>query len=258
MNVVLLRIGIDTGSGGIHGPLFVDGTFEYIPIPDGQAADGRTYGNSAGRHGRKLIDYFPASMRNRMVNQPMHVDPEFETFTYGDPKTPKAGLRHLQPGDLLVFYCGLQGWDVVSNPALYLMGFFEVARAGRASQFTKAELDRLFSRNFHVRHRRVLNRQKESLVLVKGTDSSRLLNKAIRLSSDGKDRAGKPLKVLSPAMRKVFGDFGGKVSIQRSPPRWVEPEFTETAATFVRSAGQDLQSRHPRRNTRKLSGRSTP
>ena len=35
MQVVLLRVGIDTGSGGIHGPLFADGSFEYIPIPDG-------------------------------------------------------------------------------------------------------------------------------------------------------------------------------------------------------------------------------
>ena len=34
MQVILLRVGIDTGSGGIHGPLFKDGTFEYIPIQD--------------------------------------------------------------------------------------------------------------------------------------------------------------------------------------------------------------------------------
>ena len=34
MQVVLLRVGIDTGSGGILGPLFSDGSFEYIPIPD--------------------------------------------------------------------------------------------------------------------------------------------------------------------------------------------------------------------------------
>ena len=80
MRVVLLRIGIDTGSGGIHGPLFADGTFEYIPIPDGQAVDERTYGNLVGRHGRKLIDYFPESMRNRMADQSIHVDPEFEIF----------------------------------------------------------------------------------------------------------------------------------------------------------------------------------
>lgn len=235
MNVVLLRIGIDTGSGGIHGPLFADGTFEYIPIPDGQGVDERTYGNVIGRHGRDLIDYFPASMQDRMGDQPMHVDPEFESFTYGDPTAPKAGLRHLEPGDLLVFYCGLQGWDFASDPALYLMGFFEVERAGKTGAFTRAELDRLYSRNFHVRHRRVFERQQESLVLVKGTADSRLLDRAVRISSVGSDRAGKPLKVLSPEMRRIFGDFGGHVSIQRSPPRWVETDFVGGAADFVRS-----------------------
>ncbi len=81
MKMVLLRIGIDTGSGGIHGPLFADGTFEYLPIPDAQAIDERTYGNILGRHGRILIDYFPPSIRHRMVDQPMHVDPELESFT---------------------------------------------------------------------------------------------------------------------------------------------------------------------------------
>ena len=117
------------------------------------------------------------------------------------------------------------------------MGFFEVERAGRATDFTKTELNRLFARNFHVRHPRIFNRQKESLVLVKGTTNSRLLDKAVQISVYGRDRAGKPLKILSPSMRKVFGDFGGRVSIQRSPPRWVTPAFTAKAADFVRSLG---------------------
>lgn len=249
MNVVLLRIGIDTGSGGIHGPLFADGTFEYVPIPDGHAIDERTYGNTVGRHGRKLIDYFPASMRNRMALQPMHVDPEFDTFTYGDPTTPKAGLRHLKPGDLLVFYCGLQGWDFTSDPALYIMGFFEVERAGKATEFTTSELE-MFSRNFHVRHRRVFCRQKESLVLLKGSTASRLLERPVRISVDGRDRAGNSLKVLSPDMQQIFGDFGGHISIQRSPPRWVVPACAAKAADFVLSLGRNGR---PRSTSRRVS-----
>jgi hypothetical protein len=35
-------------------------------------------------------------------------------------------------------------------------------------------------------------------------------------------------------MQKVFGDFGGHISIQRSPPRWVEEEFVERAVKFVK------------------------
>ena len=103
MQVVLLRVGIDTGSGGIHGPLLADGSFEFIPIPDGFRIDSRTYGNALGRYGRPFVDYFPGGRRSEVAGCSMHVDPEFETFTYGDPTPPKRGLRRLQPGDLLVF-----------------------------------------------------------------------------------------------------------------------------------------------------------
>jgi hypothetical protein len=50
----------------------------------------------------------------------------------------------------------------------------------------------------------------------------------------GKDRSGKPLKVLSPEMQKVFGGFDGRISFQRSPTRWVADTHTENAARFVR------------------------
>lgn len=52
-----------------------------------------------------------------------------------------------------------------------------------------------------------------------------MFQKAHRISSEERDLAGQPLKVLSPTMQNVFGDFGGNVSIQRSPPRWVELRF---------------------------------
>ena len=74
---------------------------------------------------------------------------------------------------------------------------------------------------------------KRDLVLIKGSKNSRLLNKACLISELGADKSGKPLKVLSAEMRKIFGDFGGKVSIQRSPPRWVSPQFVEKAKSFV-------------------------
>jgi hypothetical protein len=235
MKVAMVRVGIDTGSGGAHGPLFRDGSFEFIPIPDDFGIDNRTYSNTSGRRRNKLVEFLPRSLQARMANQSMHVDPEFSTFTYGDPTRPKAGLRHLQAEDMLVFYCGLQGWDFESLPALYLIGYFEVKAAGKAEDFSEWELRTLFGENFHVRHLDVLKRQKDSLVLVKGSAKSRLLNKAVLLSTTGQDRLGKPLKILSPDMREVFGSFGGKLSIQRSPTRWVEPSFTRGAAQFMRS-----------------------
>ena len=239
--VVLLRVGVDAGCGGIQGPLFEDGTFEFICIPDRKQVSIHTYGSMIDRDGEPLVRYFPRSRRQSLAHQHIHVDPEFETFTYGDPTTPKRSLRNLKPGDLLVFYCGLQrwdairGWDTKYRPALYLAGFFEVALAGMAHDFDKGVLESQFGKNFHVRYPSVFEQQKDDLVLVKGGPSSRLLRKAHQISVEGKDRAGKPLKVLSPDMQKVFGTFGGHIAIQRSPPRWVEPQFVDRAIEFVKS-----------------------
>ena len=238
--VVLLRVGIDAGSGGIQGPLFKDGTFDFVCIPDNKGVSIHTYGNLVGRHGTAHLSYFPEARRKVMAKQTVHVDPEWETFTYGDPTPPKRSLRHLKPGDFLVFYCGLQewnsesGWNGERRPALYLAGYFEVALAGMAGDFEDRVLATEFGNNFHVRYPTVFKQQKNDLVLVKGGPGSRRLRKAHQISAEGKDRAGKPLKVLSPKMQKMFGDFGGHISIQRSPPRWVDASFEDRAIDYLK------------------------
>jgi len=237
---VLLRVGIDSGSGGIQGPLFEDGSFEFVCIPDNKRVSVHKYGTSIGRNGLPHSGYFAVGQREKVAQQHVHLDPEFETFTYGDPTAPKRSLRDLKPGDFLVFYCGLQkwdstcGWDCTYRPALYLAGYFEVALAGMARDFDRKTLKAEFGNNFHVRYRSVFEQQKDDLVLVKGGPGSRLFRKACCISEEGQDRAGKPLKVLSRKMQRVFGDFGGHVSIQRSPPRWVGPQFVDKAIGFLK------------------------
>lgn len=235
MNVVLLRVGIDSGAGGIQGPLFSDGSFELIPIPDSSGLGQRTYGNTSGVKGTPFSEYFPAHRRAAMVGQTMHVDPEFETFTYGDPTSPKAGLRKLVPGDILAFYAGLAGWDHASDPALYLVGYFVVEWAGRAGEHPEELVRRHCGTNFHVAHDALYRKQVDRLVLVKGGAGSRLLSRAHSISSMGSNNAGQSLKVLSPAAQKVFSDFGGRTSIQRSPPRWVPPSHVAAAREFLSS-----------------------
>ena len=170
-----------------------------------------------------------------MAGVRVHLDPEFETVTYGDPSPPKSGLRRLRRGDLLVFYCGLAGWPDPSPPRLYLMGCFGVAMAGRAADFDDATIAAEFGRNHHVLYRRDRPEEWDRLVLVKGGPGSRLFSHAVPISEVGVDRRGRPLKVVSEEMRRVFGDFGGRLSIQRSPTRWVLPEHAETASAFVKS-----------------------
>jgi hypothetical protein len=235
MRVAMLRIGVDSGSGGIHGPLFHDGSFDYVPIPDRRGIDERTYGNTTGLKQRKLVEYFPEPRRVAMADRSIHFDPEFVTFTYGDATRPKAGLGDLDKGDMLIFYCGLEGWDHRSEPALYLMGYFEVLDAGKPDHFGDKETHRLFANNFHVRHRQVFEQQKAKLVLVKGSERSRMLKEAVCISVMGRNRVGQPLKVLSPEMQEIFGTFKGRLSFQRSPTRWVDPAYVTTAAEFMRS-----------------------
>jgi len=170
-----------------------------------------------------------------MARQSIHHDPEFSTFTYGDPTRPKSSLRNLEEGDILIFYCGLEGWDFESPPSLYLMGYFEVIAAGTPTQLGDDAVETYFENNFHVRHRALYSSQRSRLVLVKGGNDSRLLERPVLISSIGQDKNGKKLKVLSKEMRRRFGHFDGRTSIQRSPPRWVRPDFVTKAADFVRS-----------------------
>jgi len=122
---------------------------------------------------------------------------------------------------------------------------WKVSRLGRdmrevigtvlATSFTRTELTRLFKNNVHVMHGDVFKDQKDRLVLVKGNANSRLLKQAIKISSIGMDRNGRPLHRLAPDMQRLFGDFHGHTSIQRCPPRWVTPDFTRQAAEFILS-----------------------
>ena len=234
MQIALLRVGVDSACGGIQGPVFATGDFEFIPIPDERMLDSRTYGNTKGQGGRLLAEFFPVGSQTRMANQPMHVDPEFVTFTYGDPTVPKRGLRKLQQGDLLVFYAGLEGFQYMSPPGLYLIGYFEVVMAGLASTFSLAQISAHFANNFHVQHTKLFAQQVNYLILVKGGEGSRLYQKAHLFSVTVRQNGKPSLKIISPAMRQVFGQFGNKYSFQRSPTRWVEPAYVNAAAAFVR------------------------
>jgi hypothetical protein len=239
--VVLLRVGIDTGCGGMLGPIFKDGTFEFIPIPAEPDSLGLTYSDAEGRHGRKLIDYFPNGRKVKMRDVLLHFDPEFETFTYGDPTAPKQSLKKLKEGDLLVFYAGLKGWDNCKTPpGLYIIGYFIVTHAGEYKDLKREKNLVHFAKNWHVLNNDTQgniskNGHWNDLVLVKGSKGSLLLRNAVKISAKGIDRGRHPVFVLSPKMKKHFGTFTELNAIQRSIPRCVKKEFCEKAAEFVMS-----------------------
>ena len=78
--VVLLRVGVVSACGGIQGPLFGDGSFEFVCIPDNHGVSAYTYGNILGRDGKPLSGYFAESRvgwrcheRVTQGEQPLHV-----------------------------------------------------------------------------------------------------------------------------------------------------------------------------------------
>ncbi len=218
MKAMLLRVGIDKGTDGALGPIFKDGRFEYIPISeyDENSKENRTYKNTIGRKGKLFSTYLPRSIWNRKI----HYDPEFDTFTYGDPTSKRDYLLKLGKGDLLVFYAGLTPYqNRVYKTALYIIGYFLVDRIIDFNKLSKKEIEDVFQRysnNAHIKRKENVN----DLVIVVGNQKhSRLLDKAILISETKLDKRGRPYQAVSKEVKELLGISG---SIQRSiPPRFI-------------------------------------
>lgn len=132
MRAVAVNVGANTNEPGFRGPVWPDGSFNFVPIPE--SAPTRepvpTYGDLA----QTLDADIPASVHDRRV----HLDPEFpdyprgEAYTYGDEHAVKAGpLADLSAGDRVYFYATLS----VTEPTdglppdwgAFLIAHFELA-----------------------------------------------------------------------------------------------------------------------------------
>ncbi len=128
----LANIGANS-SHSYFSPLFPNGTFELLPIPD-------TPGD-AGPYSVKLADVplrNPANgtaadwIPERLHDSAAHYDPEFDSLTYGDNCERGAravALKKASPGDLILFLARLQPWDGTGSQgeaAFFLVGMLEI------------------------------------------------------------------------------------------------------------------------------------
>jgi Nucleotide modification associated domain 3 len=225
MKALLLRVGIDKGSGGTYGPIFNDGSFEFVPIPETyRSCTAATYGERIGRTGKPLSTYVPPALRH----VPMHDDPEFETRTYGDPSAKRRYLLQLAEGDLLVFYAGLKPFDhdnAEYPEALYFVGYFTIDQVIDFNWLSASERSanrQRYPYNAHIKRGYAF----ENLVIVVGGNDSRLLNRAVLISEKKPDKSARPTFALSSEMEELLGISG---FIQRSiPPRFVTQERSVT------------------------------
>jgi hypothetical protein len=219
--ILLLRVGIDKGCGGTLGPIFPDGMFEYVSIPESpQRVTTRSlyYRDLPARCGGSLAQYVPHRLRNSAA----HYDPEFETFTYGDPTRNKRGqLLRLEYGDLLVFYAGLRPEGFQDVNRLYVIGYFTVESvvSMEANAPWPPTNFRHLQSNAHLRR----DRLDSGLVVVRGnTHASKLLKRAIPISDEA--------QFATPETEERLGVRG---SLKRAIGRWVPSERIADAVDWI-------------------------
>ncbi len=219
--ILLLRVGMDLAYGAL-GPLFPDGTFEYVPIPDNpRRVSERSlfFRDIPARSGGSVTRFVPQEHREG----PAHHDPEFETFTYGDPtRNKRQQLLRLGEDDLLVFCAGLRSPEQRKGSKLYIIGYLVVRRVHEVTSpepWPPPALERLWG-NAHFRR----SDPDDGLVVVEGAPAtSRLLKHAIPLSDSRQE--------ILPEMANVLGLSG---SVKRAGAgRWVPPSHVLTVAQWL-------------------------
>lgn len=190
---------INVGANASHrfaGPIFPDGSFEFLPIPEDRdlpVGQGVRYHNLRSFHDpeQDLLRYIP----ERLWDRTAHADPEWDTFTYGDncATSPRAAsLKRVEPGDRLLFLVRLQSWDEdgpTDTHGFYLVGFIHVDGMLRD---VKARPDdgamALFGRNSHIRRGQSDPGLWDGFCVFSGSSQSRRLSRAAPLDRAMADR----------------------------------------------------------------------
>lgn len=187
---IAINVAANTTLPGVRGPIFPDGSFTYLPIPEREptAAAVPTYGDLAPE--LDLPFDMPADLHDRRL----HLDPTFaeyprcDAYHYGDEHGVKAGpIAALSRGDHLLFYATLTTYGDPERPwvlddwGAYLIGVHRVAEVLTGEGYRAlAPADReRFADNAHVKRADV-----DAEVFVRGDpDGSGLFDRAVPLSA---------------------------------------------------------------------------
>jgi hypothetical protein len=171
-------------------PIFDDGAFEVLPIPEAVNLPGASlvrYGmlRSFNHPEEDLCAYLP----RRWWDWPCHADPEFHTCTYGDDcdTAPRgAALRAMGPGDFIFFIARLVSppkkgpGKSAGHPGFYLIGYLEVDRVlASVRQPPAAPEMEVFGNNAHIRRALADAGRWDSFWVFKGSACSRRFRRAV-------------------------------------------------------------------------------
>ena len=239
MTVVLAGIGADTTNVGALGPLYEDGTFEYVPIPEKTRqttesatfgtwplGDGRTAASLTNRiRPRPIADPDVVLRDEALSNWPVHHDPNFEALTYGEHRYGYASaLETLDTGDVVGFYAGLRRQED-GRAHRYLIGQMTVEAVEVITpEMDSDEVDAVFSRhpeNAHTK-RAVEGRpylRDKRIVIVDGRDPGGLFDRhPVRLSEYvTKPGNSRPQYYLRSEVERALDIRSGRENMQFKP-----------------------------------------
>lgn len=201
---LFINVGSNSTNPNGRGRIFEDYTFEYLPIPESEETR------------QEVFTYRQLGFTHvRSPDLPVHLDPAFETFTYGHVRRGFGDIRtllRLTEKDVVFFFATLQkkeGWST------FIIGYFRNPKVYDCRRLSAKEILRLkfkgFASNAH------LKRMNPSVdLLIKGGKNSRLLKRAFPLAEEYDH-----LKLRKPLRDTIFTLTGKK--IQHGAPwfRWV-------------------------------------
>jgi len=195
--IIIINVGANKNHSGLISPLYEDGSFLFMPIPEeGKESDAKkdlfpgcttlpTYRDFI--KDQKVWHY----ISDRYLEKRVHNDPEFGTFTYGDnPETIAIGraanlknyLRK-DEGDLLFFFAGLtsiKNSKKTDNYHFYFIGFFEICdKLERVTQMPTRDELKKFGQNAHIKRGQANPDFFNKFWVWKGSSNSQLFSKAV-------------------------------------------------------------------------------
>ena len=144
--IALINIGGNNSKGSCgRGPIFFDGTFKYIPIPENEKALEDVTFRFPKYSEIGIEEYVRKGLKGSFV----HIDPNFQEMTYGHIERGfgyETILRKLAEGDILAFYATLNFNDkgkhqkfkwINKRWGTYIIGAFTISGVYDQSEFLK-------------------------------------------------------------------------------------------------------------------------
>ena len=194
MGLVLVGIAADSDNASNCPPIFENGTFEYIPIPEQYETTETATFQSEGFDEHLTHVVHDGQETAAFGKVPIHHDPNFESLTFGDPGKSRSKLLSLEENDVIGFYSGLTPPGQSRPKHRYLIGYFTVDRVIDFNSLDKDALEQEVERNRKNAHiKRYLASRDQShlsdLAIVQGKRPGGLLDEAIKLSGGRQDAA---------------------------------------------------------------------